>query len=140
MQRLRTLLGLAKPTLEPAALAAVTHEPVIQPVAAERFAGTVPAVAGYSYRIEKIDHMLAARLQSVARLNAPAGRKPYAKSARVPGAVPVPQARIGAKKTRAAQSGLRVLRPAAPRPAAQVIQFPVRQHVEVSAGERAMAA
>lgn len=143
MRGLRTLLGLPNPTPQGPAVAGATRASASALVAAapaERFAETVPAVAGYARRIERIDHMLAARLQSVARLNAPAGRKPFANPARTINAIAVPQARVGAKRTRAVHSGPRVLRPATTRPIAQVIQFPVRQQVEAAAGDLALAA
>lgn len=150
MQRLRTWLGVAEtnppapanpPASVPAFVTAIQDAlaPVGgAPAVAERFAGTVPAVAGFSHRIEKVDHMLAARLHSVARLNKRADRIVSARSS-APKHVAVPTARIGAKPTRAAQGGHRVLKPVA-RPTAQIIQFPVRQQIEVAAGELPIAA
>ena len=154
IQRLRTWLGVAEPArpataaLPAAAVPAFVAvlqdafaptEATTAVIPGERFAETIPAVAGFSHRIEKVDHMLAARLHSVARLNKRADRVASPKSSSALKTVAVPKARIGAKTTRAAQGGHRVLK-AAVRPTAQIIQFPLRQQVEISAGDLPVAA
>ena len=57
-------------------------------------ATTVPAVAGFVWRLS-VDHfMLARRLASTARLNTPIGRKPHGAVRRSTGLPPIPAARL----------------------------------------------
>ena len=85
----------------------------------------VPAVAGYEKRLDPINLMLPSRLASVAKLNTRAGRTPRLSKPVRHDAPLIPVARVGAKKQRAMATGIRVLRPSAPRPSAQIIAFPV---------------
>ena len=102
-------------------------------------AAVATAVAGYVKRLEPQSFFLAARLASVARLNVPAGRKPY--STRLPdcATAPVPSARIGAKRQRIADAGRCLRRPVqASRPTAKIIAFPARR--QTANGTRSVVA
>ncbi len=92
----------------------------------------VPAVAGFAMRAPVDRFLLAARLASVARLNPPAGRKPWRAARPVADHAPIPAARLGAKRTRLdGNRGPRVLRPAvAAKAASNVIQFPAKAIVD----------
>lgn len=74
--------------------------------------------------------MLAARLASVAKLNAPAGRikRPHAANS----SAAVPTSRIGAAKQRRSSVSRRMARPATSR-SAEVIPFPAARHASTAA-------
>ncbi len=104
---------------------------------------TVPAVAGFVWRLAVDRFLLARRLASIARLNTPAGRKPYGAVKRSAGLPPIPAARLTAKKTRLnANQGPRVLKqaPAMPRRSATIISFPARHATARHAPRLARAA
>lgn len=87
----------------------------------------VPAVAGFVMRIAVDRFLLSRRLASVARLNTPVGRKPWAARKRATDLPPVPVARLGAKKVRLnANRGRRLTTPIVVRPVhtANVVPFP----------------
>lgn len=113
-------IGIARPRR--------TSEPQIAPPAPTQMTAG-PAVAGFVKRIHVDRFRLAARLTSVARLNTPAGRKPWTAQRRHADLPPVPAARLGARKTRLdANKGPRVLLAARPMPqASNVIPFPGHQ-------------
>ncbi len=99
-------------------------------------ASAAPAVAGYVYRLELAcveikqakrpnTFMLHARLASVAKLNVPVGKRPFAARFADRNSPPIPSERIGAKSRRHAPTGNRVLKAKAPpRASATIIPFP----------------
>ena len=123
--------------------AADVEQKVASPAIEAPMAITVPAVAGFVWRLAVDRFLLARRLASIARLNTPAGRKPYGALKRSAGLPPIPAARLGAKKTRLnANQGPRVLKqaPAMQQRSATIIPFPARNATGRHAGRLARAA